>query len=394
MNVETESELETNQRFEEWEDEHMGLKQTLLRGIYAHGYETPSPIQKQAILPMLAGRDVIAQAQSGTGKTGAFTIASLQLLDEQSPESQILVISPTRELSRQTCSVFSSISQSMADVKIKLLIGGTSAEGDREDLGNNRPQIVIGCPGRIHDMLRRRHLHPEKIHTLILDEADEMLSSGFKDQIYNIFQYLNSNIQVALFSATMPIELEALTNKFMRKPVQILVQKDMLTLQGIAQYYIALDCDEHKFMALKDLFSTINMTQCIIYCNSIRRTEDLFNAMVKDNYPVTCIHSNLTEQERATAYDDFKGGKSRVLIATDLFARGIDVQQVGVVVNFDLPKSIHIYIHRIGRSGRWGRKGVGINFVTKRDQQKLSEIQAYYGTQIDEMPVNFSDGIV
>ena len=396
MNVETESELETktNQCFEEWEDEHVGLKETLLRGIYAHGYETPSPIQKQAILPMLAGRDVIAQAQSGTGKTGAFTISSLQLLDEQSPESQVLVISPTRELSRQTCSVFSSISKQMTNVRIKLLVGGTSAEGDREDLGNNRPQIVIGCPGRIHDMLRRRHLHPEKIHTLILDEADEMLSSGFKDQIYNIFQYLNTDIQVALFSATMPIELETLTNKFMRNPVKILVQKDMLTLQGIAQYYIALDCDEHKFMALKDLFSTINMTQCIIYCNSIRRTEDLFNAMMKDSYPVSCIHSNLTEVERATAYDDFKGGKSRVLIATDLFARGIDVQQVGVVVNFDLPKNIHIYIHRIGRSGRWGRKGVGINFVTKRDQQKLSEIQAYYGTQIDEMPLNFSEGIV
>ena len=392
MSLETEG--ETNWHFEEWEDEHVGLKETLMRGIYAHGYETPSPIQKQAILPMLKNRDVIAQAQSGTGKTGAFTVASLQLLNEESAESQILVISPTRELSRQTCSVFASISQAMPGVKTKLLVGGTSAEGDREDLGNNRPQIIIGCPGRIHDMLRRRYLHPAKIHTLILDEADEMLSSGFKDQIYNIFQYLNSDIQVALFSATMPMELEALTNKFMRDPVKILVQKDMLTLQGIAQYYIALDCDEHKFAALKDLFSTINMTQCIIYCNSIRRTEDLFNAMTKDDYPVSCIHSNLTEAERTTAYNEFKSGESRVLIATDLFARGIDVQQVGIVVNFDLPKNLHIYIHRIGRSGRWGRKGVGINFVTKRDQQKLSEIQAYYGTQIDEMPLNFSDGVV
>ena len=392
MSLETEG--ETNWHFEEWEDEHVGLKETLMRGIYAHGYETPSPIQKQAILPMLKNRDVIAQAQSGTGKTGAFTVASLQLLNEESAESQILVISPTRELSRQTCSVFASISQAMPGVKTKLLVGGTSAEGDREDLGNNRPQIIIGCPGRIHDMLRRRYLHPAKIHTLILDEADEMLSSGFKDQIYNIFQYLNSDIQVALFSATMPMELEALTNKFMRDPVKILVQKDMLTLQGIAQYYIALDCDEHKFAALKDLFSTINMTQCIIYCNSIRRTEDLFNAMTKDDYPVSCIHSNLTEPERTTAYNEFKRGESRVLIATDLFARGIDVQQVGIVVNFDLPKNLHIYIHRIGRSGRWGRKGVGINFVTKRDQQKLSEIQAYYGTQIDEMPLNFSDGVV
>ena len=256
------------------------------------------------------------------------------------------------------------------------------------------PHIIVGCPGRVYDIFKRKYLSTKSISLIVLDEADEMLSSGFKDQIYNIFQYLNSNIQVALFSATMPIELEALTNKFMRDPVKILVQKDMLTLQGITQYYIALDCDEHKFMALKDLFSTINMTQCIIYCNSIRRTEDLFNAMVKDNYPVSCIHSNLTEMERTTAYSEFKSGESRVLIATDLFARGIDVQQVGIVVNFDLPKNLHIYIHRIGRSGRWGRKGIGINFVTKRDQQKLSEIQAYYGTQIDEMPVNFSQGVV
>lgn len=390
----TERDDENNWQFDEWEDENIELKSTLLRGIYAHGFETPSPIQKKAILPVISRRDIIAQAQSGTGKTGAFTIASLQLLDETITETQILIMSPTRELSRQIHSVFTSISQAMKDIRIKLLVGGTSAEEDRDELENKRPHIVIGCPGRIHDMLRRRYLHTTQIHTLILDEADEMLSSGFKEQIYHIFQYLNNDIQVALFSATMPTELEMLTNKFMRDPVKILVNKDMLTLQGITQYYVALVCDEHKFMALKDIFSTITMTQCIIYCNSIRRTEDLFNAMQKDNYPVSCIHSNLTEMERISAYNKFKNGETRVLIATDLFARGIDVQQVGIVVNFDLPKNVHTYIHRIGRSGRWGRKGVGINFVTKRDEQKLSEIQSYYGTQIDEMPVNFSEGIV
>lgn len=390
----TERDDENNWQFDEWEDENIELKSTLLRGIYAHGFETPSPIQKKAIIPVISRRDIIAQAQSGTGKTGAFTIASLQLLDETITETQILIMSPTRELSRQIHSVFTSISQAMKDIRIKLLVGGTSAEEDRDELENKRPHIVIGCPGRIHDMLRRRYLHTTQIHTLILDEADEMLSSGFKEQIYHIFQYLNNDIQVALFSATMPTELEMLTNKFMRDPVKILVNKDMLTLQGITQYYVALVCDEHKFMALKDIFSTITMTQCIIYCNSIRRTEDLFNAMQKDNYPVSCIHSNLTEMERTSAYNKFKNGETRVLIATDLFARGIDVQQVGIVVNFDLPKNVHTYIHRIGRSGRWGRKGVGINFVTKRDEQKLSEIQSYYGTQIDEMPVNFSEGIV
>lgn len=378
--------------FHTWDDDNLELKRNLLRGIYGIGFENPSPIQKKAIIPMTEKNDIIAQAQSGTGKTGAFSIGTLQIIDETLDKTQAIIMSPTRELSKQIHGVLSMLSNQM-NIKLQLLIGGTSTDEDKEKLKNNNPHIIIGCPGRIYDMLRRKHIDTEKLNLLVLDEADEMLSSGFKEQIYNIFQYLNNDVQVALFSATIPNDLYSLTNQFMRDPIKILVKQEKLTLQGIKQFYIGLDNDEHKFMALKDLFSAISVNQCIIYCNSINRTKDLYNAMVKEEYPVICIHSGMSEVERQESYQSFKSGQARTLICTDLFSRGIDVQQVSVVINFDVPKNIHVYIHRIGRSGRWGRKGVGINFITKRDQSKLEEIKQFYCTQVDELPLDFSKHI-
>ena len=379
--------------FHTWDDDNLELKRNLLRGIYSIGFENPSPIQKKAIIPMTEKNDIIAQAQSGTGKTGAFSIGTLQIIDETLDKTQAIIMAPTRELSKQIHGVMSSLSSQM-NIKLQLLIGGTSTDEDKEKLKNNSPHVIIGCPGRIYDMLRRKHIDTEKLNLLVLDEADEMLSSGFKEQIYNIFQYLNNDVQVSLFSATIPNDLYSLTNQFMRDPVKILVKQEKLTLQGIKQFYIGLDNDEHKFMALKDLFSAISVNQCIIYCNSINRTKDLYSAMVKDEYPVICIHSGMSETERQESYQSFKSGQARTLICTDLFSRGIDVQQVSVVINFDVPKNIHVYIHRIGRSGRWGRKGVGINFITKRDQAKLEEIKQFYCTQVDELPLDFSKHIV
>ena len=212
-----------------------------------------------------------------------------------------------------------------------------------------------------------------------------------KDQIYKIFQYMNNDIQVGLFSATMPIELDILTSKFLRKPLKILIKKEMLTLQGIAQFYVALDNDEHKYATLKDLFGTLSISQAIIYCNSIRRVDDLYEAMKHDDFPAERIHSGMDESERIGIYEKFKEGACRVLISTDLLARGIDVQQVSIVINFDVPKNVHTYLHRIGRSGRWGRKGVGINFITRRDVQKLEEYKQFYSTEIKELPVNYKD---
>ena len=213
--------------FESWDDEEdLSLKTKLLRGIYAYGFENPSPIQKKAIIPLVKRRDVIAQAQSGTGKTGAFVVGSLQVLDESLHEPQILVLAHTRELARQIFKVVSNLGNQM-DMSHQLLVGGTPTEEDREKLENNHPQIIIGCPGRVHDMIRRKYLSTQHIGLMILDEADELLSHGFKDQIYKIFQFMNNDIQIGLFSATMPAELNSLTAKFLRRPVKILIQKEM-----------------------------------------------------------------------------------------------------------------------------------------------------------------------
>ena len=368
---------------ESWED--LDAKTPLLRGIYAYGFETPSPIQKKAILPIFAKRDVLAQAQSGTGKTACFTIGALQLIDVAKRVPQAIILSPTRELAIQTKVVVDKIGSMFPTLRTQLLVGGTSVDDDVRLLHDNPPHIVLGCPGRIHDMLKRRKLASRDLRLFVLDEADEMLSSGFKDQIYNIFQFMPQTIQVALFSATLPPELQQLTSKFMRQPVEILVKAEQLTLEGIKQYYVALESDEQKYETLKDIYGSLAISQSIIYCNSNKRVNDLFQAMQVDGFPACQIHSNMDKAERKQSYEDFKNGKMRVLISSNVTARGIDIQQVSTVINFDIPSCLHTYLHRIGRSGRWGRKGVGINFVTPRDMRTLKEIEQYYATQISEL---------
>ncbi len=372
--------------FEKWDDIEDVLSRELLRGIYAYGFDNPSPIQQKSLLTIFDEKDIIAQAQSGTGKTGAFTIGVLHRVNPKLNKTQAMILAPTRELAKQIYDVITNIGNMIQGLRITMLIGGTSTDSDSSDLKNNVPHIIVGCPGRVYDMLRRQNISSKDIKILILDEADEMLSVGFKEQIYNIFQYFNSNIQVGLFSATMPTELQALTDKFMRNPVRILVKSDMLTLEGIKQYYVALNDDNQKYVTLKDLFKSISMSQCIIYCNSIKRVTDLTDAMLNEGYPVCCIHSGMDKSKRDEAYRDFRCGKHRVLISSNVTARGIDIQQVSTVLNFDLPKCIYTYLHRIGRSGRWGRKGNAINFVTRWDMKKLREIEGHYHTVIDELP--------
>ena len=369
-----------------WDD--LNIKNNLLRGIYSYGYENPSPIQKRGIHPLISNSDVIAQAQSGTGKTGCFAIGTLQIIDENINATQAIIISPTRELSIQTKRVIDSIGAMMSNLKTQLLVGGTSLEEDIKCLRSNCPQIVIGCPGRIQDMLRRKHINTSECKIMVIDEADEMLSYGFKDQIYEIFQYLPTTIQVALFSATLPNDIFMVTEKFMRDPIRILVKTEQLTLEGINQYYVALDDDNQKYDALKDIYGSISVSQCIIYCNSINRVQNLYSAMKEDNFAVCQIHSNMDKMQRIQNYNEFISGSTRVLISTNLTARGIDVQQVSTVINFDIPKNVHTYLHRIGRSGRWGRKGMAINFITKYDVSYVREIEQHYSTEIKELPAN------
>ena len=369
-----------------WDD--LELSPDLLRGIYAYGFENPSPIQKKAIKPIVMKRDVIAQAQSGTGKTATFTIGALSNVDVTINSTQALVLSPTKELTLQTAKVFEGIGSMTKGLRVQSAFGGSAVEEGSSFSNKNAPHVICGCPGRVFDMMRRDRISSHKIKIVVLDEADELLSSGFKEQVYNIFQYLSPDVQVVLVSATLPEGMSGVIDKIMRNPIKISVKREMLTLEGIAQYYIAVDDDRQKYLTLKDLFSFLSVSQCIIYCNSVKRVQDLYEAMKEDAFPVCRLHSGMDKTERAAAFSEFKSGASRVLISSNVTARGIDVQQVSIVINFDIPKCVNTYLHRIGRSGRWGRKGVGINFITRRDISKLKEIETHYSTQISEMPAN------
>jgi translation initiation factor 4A len=269
-------------------------------------------------------------------------------------------------------------------------IGGTLVRDDINTLRHG-VQIVVGTPGRVFDMVNRQIMVLDSVKLFVLDEADEMLSRGFKDQIYDIFQHLPPKVQVCLFSATMPPEILDISNKFMRDPVRILVKKDELTLEGIKQFYVAVDKEEWKFETLCDLYETLTITQAIIYCNTRRKVDWLTDKMGQRDFTVSSMHGDMTGQERELIMKEFRSGSSRVLITTDLLARGIDVQQVSLVINYDLPANRENYIHRIGRSGRFGRKGVAINFVTVDDTRAMRELEVHYNTQIEEMPMNVAD---
>jgi len=367
----------------------MKLKDELLRGIYAYGFEKPSHIQQRGIIPCIQGHDTIAQAQSGTGKTATFSISSLQRVNIKDPDCQVLILAPTRELANQTYKVLNNLGDYMK-IQSHACVGGTAVREDIQILQRG-VQIVVGTPGRVNDMIGRNALRLTKLKMFVLDEADEMLSRGFKDQIYDVFQYLPSEVQVCLFSATMPVEILNMTKRFMRNPVRILVKKEALTLDGIRQFYISVEREDWKLDTLCDLYETLTITQAIIYCNTRQKTEWLQDKMTSRDFTVSCMHGEMDMSNRQLIMREFRSGSSRVLITTDLLARGIDVQQVSLVINYDLPINRENYIHRIGRSGRFGRKGVAINFVSQEDVKALREIESFYRTEIEEMPMDVSD---
>ncbi|KAL5463189.1 hypothetical protein EMCRGX_G032067 [Ephydatia muelleri] len=369
--------------------DQMNIREELLRGIYAYGFEKPSAIQQRAIVPVIKGRDVIAQAQSGTGKTATFAIAILQKIDVQLRETQALVLSPTRELATQIQKVVLALGDYMS-VQCHSCIGGTNVGEDIRKLDYGQ-HVVSGTPGRVFDMIKRRNLRTRNIKMLVLDEADEMLNQGFKEQIYDVYRYLPPSTQVVLVSATLPHEILEMTRKFMTDPIQILVKRDELTLEGIKQFFVAVEKEEWKFDTLCDLYDTLTITQAVIFCNTKRKAEWLTEKMREANFTVSCMHGDMPQKERETIMKEFRAGDSRVLITTDVWARGIDVQQVSLVINYDLPNNRELYIHRIGRSGRYGRKGVAINFAKSDDIRILRDIEQYYSTQIDEMPMNIND---
>lgn len=380
----TPSPYDENKIITTWDD--LDLPENVLRGIYGYGFERPSSIQQKAVYPLTCGRDVIAQAQSGTGKTGTFTIGSLSRIDPGLKQTQILVLAPTHELAHQIAGVFSALGQHIPNFSARAFVGGTSVRDDIEAINRCTPIAAVGCPGRIADLIKKRILSVEHVKILVIDEADEMLSQGFQEQVKNIFQYLPETVQVAIFSATMNRDVMDISSRFMINPVKIIIEADKLSLDGIGQYYVAVRDDGDKYDLLMQLLSKLTISQCIIYCNSIGRVKQLYDAMQRDGYSVCCIHRDMAKSEREKAFQTLRSGVCRFMISSNITARGIDVQQINLVINFDITRDVHTYLHRIGRSGRWGRKGTAINFLTRFDMRTKDDLENYYRTVIRALP--------
>jgi translation initiation factor 4A len=365
--------------------DEMSIPDNLLRGIYAHGFERPSEIQKRAIVPLRDGNDLIAQAQSGTGKTGTFCIGALCRIDTTIQRPQIIVLCPTRELAQQIEKVASAIGSYMG-LKVYSETGGTPIRDDLRAMEKG-VHFVVGTPGRVYDLMNRGALNRKEIRVLILDEADQMLEARFKEQIMCILELgFPAQTQVGLFSATMPEEVIEVANKLLQNPTRILIPPEEVTLDGISQYKVTLQRDDFKFEVLCDIYKQLNINQALIYCNKRQRAEWLAEKMSAEGFPLTCIHGEMDVDDRRKRMQGFRSGDVRVLISTDLLARGIDVQQVSLVINFELPPQRENYIHRIGRSGRFGRKGCAINLIGPDELRPMKELEDFYQTKVDELP--------
>ena len=363
----------------------MDLPDNILRSIYAHGFERPSAIQQKAIVPIKNGRDILAQAQSGTGKTGTFTIGSLCRVDPALRKVQVLVLAPVRELAQQIESVVKALSQHM-NINVYSATGGTPLRDDIRAIEKGC-QYLIGTPGRIFDLMNRNVLQRDNIRVLIFDEADQMLEDRFKEQVICILQKgFPKETQVALFSATMDQDVLEVANNILQNPVKILVDTTEVPLDGIKQYFVPLDKEEWKFDVLCDLYQQLNISQALIYCNKRQRADWLAEKMSQQGFPLSVIHGEMDVEERKKRMNDFRKGAVRVMISTDLLARGIDVQQVSLVINYELPVQKENYIHRIGRAGRFGRKGVTINLISPEEKRAIAEIEEHWKITLEALP--------
>ena len=359
-----------------------GLKEDLLLGIVALGYLEPSRIQSYAIPQMIKRRDILAQSQSGTGKTGAFLISALEIVDPNLNAPQVIILSPTSELATQTLVVGKSLAIRMEDIKFSYTVGGTDAVNNIRELGGvhqgkadeKAAQIIIATPGRLIHIMKEYPYLFQHIKLLVVDECDELLTGSFKDEIKKILEGLSENVQICLFSATLNNDVVVLANVILNNPVQILIKKEKMTLDGIRQTYVEVQHQDDKLKLLIEMLQTIQVPQFIVYVNTKKNAETLKLFLEKD-YSVLTINSGMSKYDRADIIRKFKQGGYKCLISTDLLSRGIDIQQLSLVINYDLPRSnnIECYIHRIGRTGRYGKSGLSINLVTKyeKDTQNI-----------------------
>ena len=369
--------------YDTFDDPEININDNILRGIYSYGFERPSPIQRIAIKPLIEGHDIVIQSHSGTGKTGTFSIGMLSIIDEEIKAPQAIVICNTRELAVQTAKVVSALSE-FTKITHKLCIGGDMQNKFMPNDVNEH--VIIGTPGRLCDLIQKNLIKNEHLKMLVVDEADDVLSIGFRKQVKKIFSALPKEAQVALVSATIPQDMESLFEVILKPDfISILIKDDQITLDGIEQYYIDLD-EQYKMDAIIDIYQFINVGQGIIYCNKKTKADQLKEVLVEKDFSVNVLHGDMMQKERENIMSNFRSGSVRILITTDMLARGIDVQQVSLVINYDMPKYPQTYIHRIGRSGRYGRKGIALNFCTRKEKNILKYIQNMYSTEIKPFP--------
>jgi translation initiation factor 4A len=379
--------VQPQQTFKSFDDMEF-LSFELLKGIFDYGFTIPSRIQNLTIKEIFDGNDLIAQSQSGTGKTGAFTIGSLSIVNPQEKYPQVLVLATTRELATQIHTVFSNISKHMG-ISTQLCIGGTRVKTNNKGDPYKQirsAQVLVGTPGRVFDYITVGAFDPKKLKLFVMDEADALLKEDFIEQIKSIIKSLDANTQICVFSATYPREILEIASAIMTDPKEILLKREDLTLDLIKQYKIDVKFDEYKFDTLVDLYKNLLIGQCIIFVNSVGVADELASKLESSGFSVNKIHGAMETAERTEVLRDFRLGLIRVLIATDVLSRGIDVEQIGIVINYDIPRDKAQYVHRIGRSGRFGKLGVAINFVTDRDYRKITDIERFYRIRIHDMP--------
>ncbi|KAK8729920.1 hypothetical protein OTU49_008389 [Cherax quadricarinatus] len=370
----------TDTKGNEFED--FCLKRDLLMGIFEKGWERPSPIQEASIPVALSGRDILARAKNGTGKTGAYSIPLLEQIDTTQDHIQAMVIVPTRELALQTSHICNELAKHIG-VKVMVTTGGTNLKDDIMRIYET-VHAVIATPGRILDLMEKKVAIMDKCRMLVLDEADKLLSQDFKGMLDRVISYLPPERQILLYSATFPLTVEQFMQKHLRSPYEINLM-DELTLKGVTQYY-AFVKERQKVHCLNTLFSKLQINQSIIFCNSTQRVELLAKKITDLGYSCYYIHAKMAQAHRNRVFHDFRAGLCRNLVCSDLFTRGIDIQAVNVVINFDFPKMAETYLHRIGRSGRFGHLGIAINLITFDDRFALHRIEQELGTEIKPIP--------
>ncbi|XP_077298425.1 ATP-dependent RNA helicase me31b [Arctopsyche grandis] len=371
------------------EFEEFCLKRELLMGIFEKGWEKPSPIQEASIPIALSGKDVLARAKNGTGKTGAYCIPVLEQVDPKKDCIQALVIVPTRELALQTSQICIELAKH-TDIRVMVTTGGTDLKDDIMRI-YLKVQVIIATPGRILDLMDKQVAKTDQCRMLVLDEADKLLSQDFKGMLSMIISRLPRERQILLFSATFPLSVKQFMEKHLKDPYEINLMEE-LTLKGVTQYYAFVQ-ERQKVHCLNTLFSKLQITQSIIFCNSTQRVELLAKKITELGYCCYYIHARMAQAHRNRVFHDFRSGLCRNLVCSDLFTRGIDVQAVNVVINFDFPKMAETYLHRIGRSGRFGHLGIAINLITYEDRLNLHRIEQELGTEIKPIPKNIDPAL-